>query len=197
MLNIVVALPAEARPLLEHFRLRDKQHKAAFPLYRNADMALIVSGPGKIAAAAATALLAGTGTPTARAAWLNIGIAGHAHHAIGSGFVAHRITDSATGKNWYPPQLLDLPVATETLCTVDRPEDDYPAAALYEMEASGFFPVACRFSSSELVQCFKVVSDNSTQASTAVTAKLCAQLITARLADIEQLVTALSGMADE
>ena len=197
MINIVVALPAEARPLLDHFRLRDKQHNTAFPLYRNADMTLIVCGPGKVAAAAATALLAGTGTSTTRAAWLNIGIAGHAHHAIGSGFIAHRITDSATGTNWYPPQILDLPIATDSLLTVDCPEDEYPSAALCEMEASGFFPIACRFSSSELVQCFKVVSDNRTQATTAITAKLCAQLITARLADIEQLVTALSGVADE
>lgn len=197
MLHFVVALPAEARPLLDHFGLRDKQHNTALPVYRNADMALVVSGPGKVAAAAATALLAATGTKRATAAWLNVGIAGHAHHAIGSGFVAHRITDSASGTSWYPPQLPDQPVATENLYTVDRPEDDYPAAALYEMEASGFFPAACRFSSSELVQCFKVVSDNRTQATTAVTAKLCERLITARLADIEQLVNTLSGMADE
>lgn len=194
MINIVVALPAEARPLLDHFRLRDKQHNTAFPVYRNADMALIVSGPGKVAAAAATALL---GDSAAMTAWLNTGIAGHACHAIGSGFLAHRITDSATGTNWYPPQILDLPVPTDNLYTVDRPEDDYPAAALYEMEASGFFPVATRFSSSELVQCYKIVSDNRTQPAMAVTAKLCEQLITARLADIEQLVNALSGMANE
>ena len=197
MINIVVALPAEARPLLDHFRLRDKQHNTAFPIYRNTDMALIVSGPGKVAAAAATALLAGTGTSHARAAWLNIGIAGHAHHAVGSGYIAHRITDSTTGTNWYPPHIHELSTPTETLYTVDRPEDDYPTAALYEMEASGFFPVASRFSSSELVQCFKVISDNRTQATTMVTAKLCAQLISGRLADIEQLVNALSGMADE
>ena len=160
-------------------------------------MALMVSGPGKVAAAAATALLAGNEDTPATRAWLNIGIAGHAHHAIGSAYIAHRITDSATGTNWYPPQIHDLPIPTEHLCTVDRPEDSYPAAALYEMEASGFFPIACRFSSGELVQCFKVISDNRTQTSTAVTAKLCTQLITARLADIEQLVNALSGMADD
>ena len=197
MINIVVALPAEARPLLDHFRLRDKQHNTAFPVYRNADMALIVSGPGKVAAAAATGLLAGNRDTPAVAAWLNIGIAGHAHHAIGSAFIAHRITDSATGTNWYPPQIHDLPIPTENLCTVDCPEDSYPAAALYEMEASGFFPVACRFSTGELVQCFKVVSDNRTQANTAVTAKLCTQLITAKLTDIEQLVNALSAIADD
>ncbi len=197
MINIVVALPAEARPLLDHFRLRDKQHDCAFPVYRNADMALIVSGPGKVAAAAATAVLARTKNKSSTAAWLNIGIAGHAEHAIGAGYIAHRITDNATGTSWYPPQILDLTIPTETLHTVDRPEEGYPAAALYEMEASGFYPTACRFSSSELVQCFKVISDNRVQTTTAVTAQLCTQLITARLADIEQLLAALSAKADE
>jgi len=197
MLNIVVALPAEARPLLDHFKLRDKQHNTAFPLYRNTEMALIVSGPGKVAAAAATAFLAGMATAPGTRAWLNIGIAGHAQHGIGTGFVAHRITDSTTGTSWYPPQLLDLSLPTGSVVTVDVPETEYPAAALYEMEASGFFPVACRFSSSELVQCFKIISDNKTRASTAVTAKLCKQLISDRLADIDKLVTALSTMADE
>lgn len=197
MLNIVVALPAEARPLLNHFKLRDKQDNTAFPLYRNAEMALIVSGPGKVAAAAATAFLAGMATAPGTRAWLNIGIAGHVQHAIGTGFLAHRITDSTTGTRWYPPQLLNLSLPTDNVVTVDVPETGYPAAALYEMEASGFFPVACRFSSSELVQCFKVISDNKTRASTAVTAKLCEQLISDRLADIDALVTALSAMADE
>ena len=197
MLNIVVALPAEARPLLDHFKLRDKQHNTAFPLYRKADMALIVSGPGKVAAAAATALLAGVTTSPGTRAWLNIGIAGHAQHTIGSGFMAHRITDSASGKSWYPPQLLDLSIPTDTVITVDLPENSYPADALYEMEASGFFPVACRFSSSELAQCFKVVSDNKTRGSSAVTAKLCTQLINDRLADIDSLVNALAAMADD
>jgi len=197
MINIVTALPAEARPLRDHFKLHDKLQDTAFPVYRNADMALIVAGPGKVAAAAATAVLAGVDNASAKHAWLNIGIAGHAHHAIGAAFIAHRITDQASATNWYPPQILELPIPTENLCTVDRPEENYPQAALYDMEASGFFPVACRFSSSELVQCFKVVSDNNTQAATAVTAKLCSQLIADQLANIEQLVNTLGGLADE
>jgi len=197
MINIVTALPAEARPLRNHFKLHDKLQNTAFPVYRNTDMALVVAGPGKVAAAAATAVLASADNTSTKHVWLNIGIAGHAHHAIGAAFMAHRITDQASTTNWYPPQVLELPVPTENLCTVDRPEENYPQAALYDMEASGFFPVACRFSSSELVQCFKVVSDNNTQAATAVTAKLCSQLIDDRLANIEQLVNALCGLADE
>ena len=197
MINIVTALPAEARPLRDHFRLHDKLENTAFPLYRSADMALVVAGPGKVAAAAATAVLASTVPAATKSAWLNVGIAGHAHHAIGSAFVAHRISDQASGGRWYPPQTLEPHLPTENLRTVDVPVDNYPQDALCDMEASGFYPVACRFSSSELVQCLKIVSDNTAQPATAVTAKLCSQLVAGRLADIEQLANALSSLADE
>jgi len=196
MINIVTALPAEARPLREHFKLSDKLQNSAFPLYRNADIALIVAGPGKVAAAAATAVLA-SAAPATTSAWLNVGIAGHAHHPVGSAFIAHRITDQANGSRWYPPQTLEQSLPTENLRTVDLPEDNYPKNAVYDMEASGFYPVACRFSSSELVQCLKIISDNRAQPAIAITAKLCSQLVTDRLADIEQLANALSSLAAE
>ena len=197
MINIVTALPAEARPLRDHFKLCDKLQNTAFPLYRNADMALIVAGPGKVAAAAATAVLASADPAATTSAWLNVGIAGHAHHAIGSAFIAHRISDQANGNHWYPPQTIEPSLPTENLRTVDLPEANYPDDALCDMEASGFYPVACRFSTSELVQCLKIVSDNNAQPATAVTAKLCSQLVTDRLADIDQLVHALSALAEE
>ena len=197
MINIVTALPAEARPLREHLGLRHKQPNAAFPVYRNDNMALIVSGPGKVAAAAATAVLAGNDPEATKNAWLNIGIAGHAQHDIGSAFIAHRITDQANGSSWYPPQTLDLCLPTENLLTVDQPGEDYPRDALCDMEASGFFPVACRFSTSELVQSLKIVSDNTTQPATAITAKLCSRLVADRIDDIEQLLTALDRLATE
>jgi adenosylhomocysteine nucleosidase len=196
MINLVVALPAEARPLIEHYRLGEKTTLAGFSIYRRAQRALIISGPGKVAAAAATALLAGSHAPAKyEAAWLNIGIAGHATCALGDSLLAHRITDDATGKSWYPPQLFDLATATRSLLTVDMPENSYRQDVAYDMEASGFYPVAGRFSSHELVQCFKVVSDNRRQSSAAITAAHCTQLITQKLDEIDQLVGSLESLA--
>ena len=72
MINIVTALPAEARPLRDHFKLCDKLQNTAFALYRNADTALIVAGPGKVAAAAATAVLAGITPASTTSAWQSL-----------------------------------------------------------------------------------------------------------------------------
>lgn len=197
MINLVVALPAEARPLIARYRLTDKTTRGGFRIYRNAGMSLVISGPGKIAAAAATALLASCNSAAEQTAWLNIGIAGHATHATGQSLLAHRVTDHATGKSWYPPQLFELATTTTSLLTVDTPENRYHHDLAYDMEASGYYAVATRFSSAELVQCFKVVSDNREHSTAAITAESCAQLITQALDEIDPLLDALSALARE
>lgn len=197
MLHFITALPAEARPLIEHFRLRDKRIDSGFPVYRNDDMALTVSGPGKVAMAAATASLAVQDSDRGAGGWLNIGIAGHATHAIGSGFLIHHICDRATGKCWYPPQLIDTGLPRGSLQTVDIPETAYSGDTLYDMEASGYFPVASRYSTAELVQCFKIVSDNRAHAAGNVTARHCERLIAGQLDAIAQLARGIAGLAAE
>jgi hypothetical protein len=195
MIHVVVALPAEARPLTARYGLGNRLLDAPFPVYYNTDMALTVSGPGKVAAAAACACLGSRGLTTETTAWLNIGIAGHATRDIGSGLVANRITDTATGRSWYPPQLLEHRIASGHLRTVDIPETGYPDDAVYDMEASGFYPTACRFSTAELVQCFKVISDNPASPARRVTGALCERLLTEQLDTIDSLVSGLTDMA--
>lgn len=159
-INLVVAHSAEARPLCELLGLKTTGNTLPFPVYRNASgMSLIVSGMGKLAAATATSFLAGVQAQSPKCAWLNIGIAGHQSAAVGCGLLANKITDAATGQCFYPPPVIaNQPSAA--LVTVDHPEQNYPDAVLYDMEASGFYASASKFMSSELVQVFKIVSDN-------------------------------------
>jgi adenosylhomocysteine nucleosidase len=194
MMNLVVALKAEARPLIRHYELQHRHAGTTFPVYLGTDMALVVSGPGKAAAAAATEWLQGLTQGNKGNAWLNIGIAGHASYAVGNARIANRITEQATNRSWYPPQVYDLDIETGRLLTVDTPENDYTVDALYDMEAAGFYPAACRFSSSELVQCFKIVSDNKMHTNTKITAKHCEQLVGSQLKTINSLVETLANM---
>ena len=194
MINIVVALKAEARPLIRHYELHNRHPDSTFPVCLGKNMALVISGPGKAAAASATACLQGLTQGNKGNAWLNIGIAGHATYAIGDGRIANRITEHATNRSWHPPQVHNLDIATGKLLTVDSPENDYPVDALYDMEAAGFYPAACQFSSSELVQCFKIVSDNRQHANTKITAKHCEQLVGSKLNTINSLVETLENM---
>jgi hypothetical protein len=183
--------------LIDHFRLHDKSTTGGFRIHEGDGIALVISGPGKVAAAAATALLASRLAAGTQAAWLNIGIAGHADLELGQGLLAHRITDKASGQNWYPPRVFDSPLESAGLLSVDTPENDYAQAVAYDMEASGFYPVAARFSTSELVQCYKVISDNRKQGTESVTAQQCTQLVAARLEEIDTLVRTLGDLQQQ
>lgn len=165
--NWVVALKPEAQAVIERFGLTPSGDRGLFPVFTSGgqSMQLVVSGPGKVQAAAATAHLASL--PSTRSAdatgWINFGIAGSGGEDYGKTFLAAKIEDLAAGKSWYPvaswPKKRDL--ERRTIRTVDQACGEYPdAGCLVEMEASGFYPVATKMSGAELCHVLKVVSDD-------------------------------------
>lgn len=160
-LNLVVALEAEAQPLVEAFGLTAVPDGGTFSLYINAaaNIRLTVSAIGKVASAAATSALQQRGEPVS--AWLNVGTAGHRKMGVGEIVLAHKITDSATDRSWYPPLVFDPPCPTGSVRTVDQSITFYPTDDLYEMEAAGFYAAASRFATHELIHCVKVTSGNA------------------------------------
>ncbi len=192
MIRFVVALPAEARPLIEHYRLR-RRANAPFPVYENDSAALVVSGIGPDRAAAATSCLhALTGGRVT--AWLNVGIAGHAERALGEAVLADRIRDHGSARSWYPPLLFDTRCASASVLTVSCPLPDYPEDWLVDMEASGFYEAACRVGTAELAQVLKVVSDNAAHPTTQIRAKTVERLIGDVLPLTETIVASLNEL---
>ena len=178
MLCLVVALAAEARPLLASHRLRGVSGHP-YRICAGEQTHLIVSGIGKVAAAAATAYLRAL-IGDAPAAWLNIGISGHGSQAVGTALLAHKVVDAASGKSFYPTFTASPPCRTTLLCTVERVQSPAGDAA-YDMEASGFCQAAQRFATSERVHCLKVVSDNPQSSYQALNAEKVEALIEAQL----------------
>ncbi len=178
MLCLVVALAAEARPLVAHYRLRALDGHP-YRICAGEQTHLIVSGIGKVAAAAATAYLRALigGVP---AAWLNIGIAGHGSQAVGTALLAHKVVDAASGQPFYPTFTAPPPCRTTLLHTVDRVQPATGHVA-YDMEASGFCETAQHFATSERVHCLKVVSDNPQSSYQALNAEKVEVLIEAQL----------------
>ncbi len=164
MLCWVTALMPEARPLIDHFHLLKVENRSSFPVFRSKDerMCLVVSGMGKTLSAAAVASLYQLVGERSDMAWLNFGIAGHRERDLGELRWVNKIVDVSSGQKWYPPQILKTGKSQgSALLTVDQ-AGDYPEGdALVDMEASGFYSIASRFSTRELVQCVKIVSDNS------------------------------------
>jgi len=197
VLNLVVALNCEAKPLIEAFRLRRLSEKCPFPVYLGEETRLVISGMGKLNAAAATAWLHAGHVEAQDQAWLNLGTAGHGGHRIGTGILAHKIRDEAGGQSWYPPMAFPTRAATDEIITVDQAQMGYSTTACFEMEASGFYAAASRFASMELVQCYKVITDNPMNPYPEVTPALATELVQGRLSEILDICERLRGLAHD
>ncbi len=164
-LRLVVALPAEASPLISQLALSPIPGEHPFKIYRDTAQLhwLIVSGIGRHASSIATAYLAGLSRAQKSVAWLNVGIAGHATLPVGEIRAAHKITDATLGTSYYPPVLFDK-LSTESLMTMPEPESAIGSNMLVDMEAAGFYASAATFASPELIHAIKVVSDHGMQA---------------------------------
>jgi len=159
-LHMVCAHAREASPLVAHFRLQRARDAAPFQVFERGDVRLVISGSGKLAAAAATAFLYQLAGAKRQAAWLNVGVAGHRSLGVGVVRAVQKVTEESTGATWYPQRLDLSAMPSSELITLDAPCHDYPKECLVDMEGCGFFATATRFSTAELVHSTKVVSDN-------------------------------------
>jgi hypothetical protein len=192
---IYAALPCEAKPLVEHFGLKKATTIQPFAVYFNQDICLAVTGLGKSAMAAGVAYTQALFAKVEHPVLVNIGIAGHKHHAVGGLFLIDKITDVDSKKSYYPPLVFTPPCRTACIQTVSRPQLVYDLQHLCDMEASAFYETAVRFSSGELIHCLKVISDNESSPAENIQPKQVAQLIAAHVATIETLLAELSRLA--
>ncbi|MBD9358488.1 hypothetical protein [Methylomonas albis] len=122
---------------------------------------------------------------------LNFGIAGHGQQALGSCFLADKVTDADTQRHFYPQFSFHTPCRTLPLTTLSRADADYTDDNLRDMEASAFYEIAVKFSSSELIHCLKVVSDNAESTIENINEGAVAAWVQARLASIDNVISAL------
>ena len=185
-MNFVVAFKGEAQPLIDFYQL-EKVEDAPYPLFRNDQHFLIISGLGRDrATSATTALHQVTNKPNL--GWMNLGIAGHGGIEIGEAFIAGKITDDSSSESFYPPQIFAHSYAVSCLQTCSKPSSNYQADLGYDMEAHAFYRTASQFSIRELVQVIKIVSDNPDHDLNQVNPKEVPAMIETRLKEIDALV---------
>ncbi|MGI9301723.1 MAG: hypothetical protein ACR2RB_03310, partial [Gammaproteobacteria bacterium] len=80
--------------------------------------------------------------------------------------------------------------------TVDEVEREYEGDWLYDMEAAGFFSAATRFSTAELAQCYKIVSDNIVTSPEQLSRDGIAALVESRASAIDALVQQLADVRE-
>ena len=160
MLIWVSALHCEAKPVIDYYRLKKSADNNPFDLYLSDGMACVISGIGKVSAAAACAWSAAQFQRRASLAWINLGTAGAGEHEIGSLFSIHQVIDADDGQRYYPAPAAADRLDGSACMTLSRPSEDYRDECLFDMEASGYMYSSLRFSSAELIRSLKIVSDN-------------------------------------
>jgi nucleoside phosphorylase len=163
MLIWVAALHCEAKPIIDHYRLKKSSVHDAFDVYQEGNMLCIISGIGKTAMAAATAWIAGLNRDRGPIAWINIGTAGSGKHPLGTVLLIDKISDNESNRHYHPLRLFDFGLQPAHCQTLGQPSTEYHPQQIYDMEASAFFDTATRFSSAELVHCLKIISDTPSQ----------------------------------
>ncbi len=196
----VVALPGEARPLVEHYVLKRDMSDSPFPIFRGDNMTLVVSGIGKVKAAAATSYALSMRGPFSNLSIINIGIAGAARECgakIGDLFVINKIVDNGSGREFFPDMLLAAGIEETTVTTFDHAvtlsTPRVPLDGLVDMEASGFQEAASIFLPPHNIACIKIVSDHLD--GSPMKKRTVEQLVAGHLTEIEKYVTAMSNLA--
>ncbi len=192
MINIFCALPCEAQPIIQYFKLTELKQFNLFRIYQSKDkeINLTVSGIGKLNAAAAVSYQHACINTDPGDIWLNIGVAGHATIDVGEARLINKITDEQDDINWFPQINFKPPCDSEALITIDKPSGDYQDA-LFDMEASGFYRMAIRLGSAELIHCLKIISDNDEQPTSTVNADDVKKIIATHKETIKNLLDLL------
>lgn len=190
MINIVCALDCEAKPITKHFDLV-RDNKSEVKLYKNSNINLIVSGIGNENCQSAINFL--NKYDIKSSAWLNIGIAGHPTLGIGESGLANKINYENSGTCFYPPALNKKNIDTELypIQTVENPEHEYKNDCVYDMESYFFYQAASKIQTSELIQCYKIISDNKLFPAKNINAKKVKELIGNKIPEIESIINEL------
>ena len=160
MLIWVCALHCEAKPVIDYYRLKKCHDENAFDLYLGDQMICVITGIGKIASASACAWAGARFDAQTPIAWINLGIAGASSRTRGDACLINQVIDADNQARFYPAPLKISGLDRASCMTLSQASCDYHPEDLYDQEASGFIYAALRFSSCELTQCLKIVSDN-------------------------------------
>ena len=127
-LTVICALASEAQALIELWRLPSLRERP-FRVFGDEPARIVISGVGSHACAAAVGYAAGLREARADDIWLNLGIAGHGTHGLGTALLAARISHHGRDGAWYPSLLFTPPCAVAELETHDSAVTDYPPRA--------------------------------------------------------------------
>jgi nucleoside phosphorylase len=191
-LNLLIALPAEAKPLIKSLALQRLQPVGAIPCYVSQDIQLVVSGPGLHSIPMAVNYLQAITPTECHPAWLNLGICGHGSLAIGELFIADQVF-GPDDTHWKLGNPLYSSASHGRLICVTEPQSTYRQEFAYDMESSEFLKSLTPTTPMDRLHILKVVSDNPDSGIENINAKQVEKLITAQISQIKDFISRITA----
>tara|TARA_B100001564_G_C20480223_1_gene596744 strand:- start:68 stop:859 length:792 start_codon:yes stop_codon:yes gene_type:complete len=158
MIRFIVSTFSEAKPIIDIFNLKKNHNYKKFSVFDSDKISLTISKIGKVNSALAVAFTFYKICKNKNDIWINFGLCGHKSHEIGSIFLVNKILDNSNNKVFFP-FITNFKINSLSCTTLEKKGINYKDS-LFEMESSGFFQAATKFSSKELIFILKIVSDN-------------------------------------
>jgi len=192
---VFCALACEAKPLINTWQLPGlPSADHPFAIYADKDKVVVVTGIGKINMAGAVCYTLALFNNPPSPILINVGIAGHSKAAIGTLCLGHKIIDKESGRCFYPQMPFSISCTSYSVWTNSQPDNSYKNDVLYEMEAAGFYEMAVKFSSGELIQVVKIVSDTAQSSIAKISDAIVEEWFYRQLPAIEQIITRLIAL---
>ncbi len=189
----IVALRAEAEPLIKYYKLRRLMNHQAFEIYKHPkqDIYLAISGIGMLAASSMTAYLAGKDLLSKQSLLINLGIAGGKNWSLGELILIAKASSEIAKQNFYPTKFFKTNLTEAALLTVSKVPSTYPEQQLLDMEFYAIYAAAKYFISSEQIQSLKIISDKQQADINDLTKEKIEQLIANKLLEITKFAEQL------
>ncbi|WP_024834684.1 nucleoside phosphorylase [Ruminiclostridium josui] len=165
MIFIVTALMLEAAPIIDYFKLKKDMTIHPYSVYKGSDIALIVSGVGKLKSAMASVFLYNLYGSGKNDVLINIGFCGTNSKRFNTGslLIANKITDIDTGMDYYPDVFFGegIPqIPVQCYSKVVKSTDLTEQKELFcDMESAGIMEASKKFFFSHNVLVLKIISD--------------------------------------
>lgn len=193
MIYIFTALSFEAAPFIKLLDLKADKSLPGLRVFKNVDVFLTVTGTGALKAASAAAAVMGAKGFSPNDMILNFGIC--AGREKGLLYSVNKITDSASGREYYPDMIYKTDLPEKALLTVPRPVKELEEDILYDMEGAGIYEAASLFTAPHRMMFVKLVSDSGDTGN--ITRDYLNSLISGKEGEIARLTALLMRISGE
>jgi len=168
MITFITALYPEAKELIAKLNLKKQEKENLYQLFEGDEIHLVITGAGMISAATAAARhFANYPVKSGQDIIINLGVAGYVpgsecSASVGDVFMACKLTESITGRTFYPDFLYHQPFRLLPLVTVPvvcNNADAFSEETLIDMEAAALYQALLPHFSPDRMFFVKAVSD--------------------------------------